>query len=209
MRKSICAAGALLLLTGCAVSIKPEAVQLPSAAATQRLPVKVALVLPSGFEQYRYSGRPTSLSGTAFTANMDIGAPTAEALRSRFAEAFTVVPPGPDADVTVEPAIAGVEWRIDDDGQALKQAAIGVFGTMATAPAAITEMRLSLTAYDRNRQVIYQRTVNGRGAGQAGSALSFSMEREVRNSASYALSDASARAVQQLAADPALRALAR
>lgn len=207
MRSLFMALSAALLLTGCAVSVRPSAVQTPAIDISERLPIKAALTLRQGFEDYHYKGRPTSWSGSTYTADIALGEPSTHALRYHMASAFTVVPAG-KADLTIEPAFAAVEWRIDDDGQAAKQAALGVIGTAMTAPAAVVEVRLQLTATDRDGRQVYQRAVTGRGVSQASSVFSFSVEREVEVAASYALSDAVARAVQQLALDPAVRALA-
>lgn len=207
MRRLIMALSAIVLLSGCAVSVRPSAVQTPAVDISERLPIKAALVLPQGFEDYHYKGRPTSWSGSTYTADIALGEPSTNALRYYVASAFTVVPSGQE-QITIEPSFAAVEWRIDDDGQAAKQAAFGILGTATTAPAAVVEVRLRLTATNREGRQVYQRTVTGRGVSQASSVFSFSVEREVEVAASYALSDAVARSVQQISVDPAVRAFA-
>lgn len=142
MIRAVMTALAVLAVGGCTVAVRPKAVNVPTVARPDRVPVKVALTLPPGFEQYRWSGRPTSWSGTAYTAEIELGAPTADALRSHMASTFQVVPAGPEADLTIEPAIVYTQWKIDDDGQLEKQAAIGLLGSAISKPSAVTEITL-------------------------------------------------------------------
>lgn len=191
--------------SGCAVRTNPEMVELVQPIAIERVSLKTALVVPPGLEEYRWSGGASSLSGSLMMLELPLGRPMVEALRTRLAEASDAAPRS-EAELLVEPMIAGAEWRIDDDSQAIKGAAFGVAGAAASRPAAVVSVDLQIIARTKDGREVYRRTVTGRGMGWNGTALSFSTERAATSAASYALSEAAAKAVQQLVADPAVRA---
>lgn len=172
-------------LTGCAIRANPESVELAQPIPIERVPLKTALVVPPGLEEHRWSGGASSLWGSLMTLELPLGRPTVEALQTRLAAASEVAPRS-EAELLVEPAIAGAEWRIDEDSQAIKGAAFGVAGTAASRPAAVVSVDLQLIARTKDGREVCRRTVTGRGMGWSGTALSFSTERAATTAASYA-----------------------
>lgn len=207
MRSLIVIAGALML-SGCGISARPSAVTLDKPIAIERTPLKAALSVPPAVETYRWSGGAASWSGSMMNADFLLGPPLAEALRTNLARGVKVVAQS-EADLIVEPAVVNMEWRIDDDGQSLKQAAIGLAGAALSRPAVLVSVDVQLTAYTPDKRQVYRRTVTGRGIAWNGTGLRFSTERAATDAASFAVSEAAARAVQQMVVDPEVLALRR
>lgn len=207
MRKLAVVACALVL-SGCGITARPLAVPLDKPIAIEQTPLKAALAIPPNIENYRWSGGAASWSGSMMNADFLLGPPLVEALRTSIARGAKVVSLS-EADLIVEPAITNMEWRIDDDGQTFKQAAIGLAGAALSRPTVLVAIDLQLTAYTPDRRQVYRRTVTGRGMGWNGTGLSFSTEWAATDAASIAVSEAAARAVQQMVIDPEIQALCR
>lgn len=210
MRTMILAAVAALSLSACStITVKPEDyAQRPQPAVMQKIPAKVALAVPPHFAAYHHVGSPDGISGGMRTFDFELGRPMADALRKRLGAAFTLVPDGQPADVTITPAFEKFRFTMDDDNQATRGAALGIFGAASATPAAITDMGLRLDAVDATGKPITVVRTSGRGVSRD-NALTFSMEREFTLSAGAAINETSTKAVQVLVDDPAIQAMLR
>lgn len=131
MRAFLSAAFVVLALTGCTSVIYPEArpsyLEFP-----ERLPVKVALELPEGFEEYVWSGTASSWVGSGYTGHFHIGQPTAVVLRDTLSKVAIFVTALNDSDVAVYPEIKEFTWSDEDESSSLKRALLsGLVGSAA------------------------------------------------------------------------------